>query len=71
MLTLPSAVINIDTRGSFVYVLKDGVVERRDIVTGLSTELETEVKEGLEEGEEVVSEITPQLTGEESITLEL
>ncbi len=71
VLTLPSAVINIDTRGSFVYVLKDGVVERRDIVTGLSTELETEVKEGLEEGEEVVSEITPQLTEEESITLEL
>jgi len=37
-----------------VFVIKDGKVEKRKVVTGLSSESQIEIVEGLKEGEEVV-----------------
>ncbi len=41
---------------TFVYVVKDGVAVRRDVVLGMEAEDLVEIKEGLEEGEVIVVE---------------
>ena len=35
MVTLPAGVVNIGKDGSFCYVLKDGVITKQDITTGI------------------------------------
>ncbi len=37
MVTLPAGVVNIGKDGSFCYVLKDGVITKQDITTGISS----------------------------------
>ena len=53
-LLIPVEVINADMNGSFVYVVENGVVTRKDIVTGISSDTYTEVLEGLSAGEAVI-----------------
>ena len=40
--------------GSFVYVVENGVVTRKDIVTGISSDTYTEILEGLSTGDAVI-----------------
>lgn len=53
-LLIPVEVINADTKGSFVYVVENGVVTRKDIVTGISSDTYTEVLDGLLAGDAVI-----------------
>lgn len=59
---VPIEVINSDKNGDFVYVVKDGILTRKDVTTGISSDTCCEIKEGLEEGEAVVSNISADLT---------
>ena len=56
VVTLPVEVVNIGKDGSFCYVIEDGLVTKRDITTGISSEDYVEVIDGIKEGEEVISE---------------
>jgi len=54
VLLVPNAVIIRQERETYVQVLKDGVIEQRSIITGISNWQYTEIVEGLSEGEKVV-----------------
>lgn len=54
VVTVPLEVINSDRDGDFVYVEKDGVVEKRRITVGISSDSVSEVKEGIFEGDNVI-----------------
>ena len=57
VVTLPAGVVNIGKDGSFCYVLKDGVITRQDITTGISSEDTVEVTDGIKAGDEVIEDL--------------
>lgn len=65
VVTLPVEVVNIGKDGSFCYVIEDGLVMKRDITTGISSEDYVEVIDGIKEGEEVISDLGDYIEGME------
>lgn len=61
-LLIPVEAINADKEGDFLYVVEDGVVVRRAIVCGISSDTHTEVLEGITEEDQI---IVSSLTGVE------
>ena len=57
VVTLPAGVVNIGKDGSFCYVLKDGVITKQDITTGISSDEYVEVLDGIKEGDEVIRDL--------------
>lgn len=57
VLLLPVECVNVDREGEFVYTVENGVVVRKDVVTGISSNTYIEIREGLSEGEEVISNV--------------
>lgn len=57
VVTLPVEVVNIGKDGSFCYVIENGLVTRRNITTGISSEDYIEITDGIETGEEVISDL--------------
>ena len=51
---IPVEAINIGKDGSFVYVVTDGMVQKRMVTAGISSDEYTEIKKGLEVGEQVI-----------------
>ena len=51
---VPIEAINIGKDGSFVYVVTDGMVQKRMVTAGISSDEYTEIKKGLEVGEQVI-----------------
>lgn len=77
VVTLPVEVINIGKEGSFCYVIEDGLVTKRNIITGISSEDYVEITKGIKEGEEVIADLgdytegmevqaVPEQTGEDA-----
>lgn len=64
---IPIELINSDKEGDFVFVVENGVVAKRRIVTGISSDSYSEVLEGLNEGEEVI--VTTGLNLEEGMAV--
>ena len=62
VITLPIEIVNADKQGDFCYVVENGVVVMRRIVTGISSDTMVEVKEGLKEGDQVVYDMTGAVT---------
>lgn len=58
VIMVPYGVVNTDTTGDFAYVVENGVVVRRDVVTGISSDTDIEIVEGLNEGDQVITEIS-------------
>lgn len=54
---LPVEVVNIGKDGSFCYVVKDGVIQKQNIETGVTSDSYVEVKSGLKVGDEVIKDI--------------
>lgn len=52
--TVPLEVINSDREGDFVFVEENGVVAKRHITVGISSDSVSEITEGLSEGENVI-----------------
>lgn len=65
VVTLPVEVVNIGKDGSFCYVIENGLVTKRDITTGISSEDYVEVIDGIKEGEEVISDLGDYTEGME------
>lgn len=57
VVVLPIEVVNIGKNGSFCYTVEDGIITRKDIKTGISSEDMVEVTEGLEAGDQVILDI--------------
>lgn len=57
VVVLPSEVVNIGKDGSFCCVIENGVITRRDITTGISSDDYVEVTEGIKEGDEVIRDL--------------
>lgn len=57
VVTLPVGVVNIGKDGSFCYVLKDGVITKQDVTTGISSEDSVEITDGIKVGDEVIEDL--------------
>lgn len=53
-LLIPVEAVNADKEGDFLYVVEDGVVVRKSIVCGISTDTYTEVLEGITEDDLII-----------------
>ena len=62
VLTVPADAVNTGKDNTFCYVLEDGVIARREITTGISSDTLTEIKSGLKEGDLVIPQIQEGLT---------
>ncbi len=54
VVTVPLEVINSDREGDFVFVEENGVVAKRRITVGISSDSVSEITEGLSEGDNVI-----------------
>ena len=54
VVVIPVEAINIGKDGSFVYVVTVGMVQKRMVTAGISSDEYTEIKKGLEVGEQVI-----------------
>ncbi len=55
VLLVPVEAVNIDNNGEFCYIIEGGVLVKRYITTGISSEEYIQVTEGLAEGDEIVT----------------
>lgn len=53
-LLIPVEAVNADKNGDFLYVVENGVVARRTIVCGISSDSYTEVLEGITESDKII-----------------
>jgi len=60
-LMIPVEVINADKEGDFLYVVEEGIVVRKPIVCGISTDTHTEVLEGITEEDQIVEKAFGEL----------
>ncbi|MGI6070170.1 MAG: efflux RND transporter periplasmic adaptor subunit [Blautia sp.] len=65
VLLVPNSVVNIGKDGSFCYVVEDGVITKKLVETGISSDTETEIKSGLKENDAVVLDIGTHMEGEQ------
>lgn len=54
---VPASAVNTATDSTFCYVLKDGIVTKQKITTGVTASDYIEVEKGLKAGDEVISEL--------------
>ncbi len=54
VVTVPVEVVNTDREGDFVFVAEEGVVKKKRVTTGISSDTDIEIQEGLAEGEAVI-----------------
>ena len=51
---MPVEGINSDNNGDFVYAAENGILVRKNVVTGISSDSYCEIIEGLNEGDQIV-----------------
>lgn len=54
---VPVEAVNIGKSGSFCYVLRDGIIEKQEVQTGISSDTMVEIKSGLKVGDQVIPDI--------------
>jgi HlyD family secretion protein len=69
VILVPVECVNTDKDGEFCYVIENGIVVKKLVTTGLSSDEYIEIKEGISEGEEVISEITTDITEGTKVTV--
>ena len=67
-LAVPIEVINSDKDGDFVYTVENGVLTKKRIIAGVSSESYCEILEGLNEGDTVVTNVTVDLEDGMAVT---
>ena len=60
MLMIPMTAINISSSGQFCYVLENGIIQKKDVTTGVSSDKTIEV-DGLNEGDIVITKVTNKI----------
>lgn len=61
-LLVPVECVNYDTKGAFCYVVSGGIIERRDVEAGISSDTQVQIIRGVEEGETVITKVTAELS---------
>ena len=59
---IPVTAVNVDMNGDFVYVVEEGILVKKPVVTGIASDTMVQVADGLSEGDRVVTEVTAALT---------
>lgn len=59
---VPVSVVNVDVNGEFVYVVEEGILVRKPVETGISSDTMIQVLSGVEEGDMLVTEVTTELS---------
>ncbi len=54
VLIVPIESVNADTDGDFCYAIKDGIVVKKPVTIGISSDDDTEIVEGLSEGDQII-----------------
>lgn len=67
-LLIPMEAINADKDGDFLYVVENGVVVKRSIVCGISSDEYTEVVEGISETDQIIISAYSELTEGMAVT---
>ncbi len=62
IILVPVGAVNVDMDGEFVYVIKDGIMVKKPVTTGISSDTMVEIVEGVEEGEQLITNVTTGLT---------
>lgn len=68
VLAVPIEVINSDKEGDFVYVAENGVLAKKRVTTGISSDNYCEIKDGLKEGDQIVRNVTADMTEGMAVT---
>ena len=55
VLLVPVEAVNVDNEGEFCYIIENGLLVKRFIKSGISSETYIQVLEGISEGEEIVT----------------
>lgn len=66
---VPIEVVNADKAGDFCYVIENGAVAKRRVVTGISSDMYIEVLEGLSEGEEIITNLMGAYEGMQVVSM--
>lgn len=61
VLCLPNEVINTASDGDFVYIIRDGTVEKQKVEVGIMSTGMSEIVSGIKEGDQVVSEMSDSI----------
>lgn len=59
---LPYEYVNSDTEGDFIYVVEDGVLQRREVSIGIMTDSMIEIRKGVSAGEQVTGNLPDGVT---------
>lgn len=59
---VPVSVVNVDVNGEFVYAVEEGILVRKSVETGISSDTMIQVLSGVDEGDELVTEVTTELS---------
>ena len=70
VLIVPTEVVNIGKDGSFCYVVEDGVITKKNVTAGISSDSYVEIKEGLDKGDQVLTDIGDHQEGDEVTPVE-
>lgn len=57
-LNVPINAVNTDMEGEFVYAVENGVIVKKPVVTGISSDEYIEIKDGLTEGAQILTEVS-------------
>lgn len=57
----PIECVNYDTEGSFCFVVEDGVIVRKKVEVGITSDTQAEILSGLAGGEQVITQVTTDL----------
>lgn len=60
-LLVPFSAVNTDMEGSFVYAVENGVIVKKPVQTGISSDLNVEIIEGLNEGDQILTEVNSNI----------
>lgn len=55
VLQAPVEAVNVDSQGSFCYVIENGILTKKYVTTGISSETYIQIKDGLKENQEIAT----------------
>lgn len=67
-LLVPIECVNYDKKGTFCYVVEDGIVKRKEVETGISSDEYTQIISGVDKGAKIVKNVTEAIVDGMNVT---
>ncbi len=61
-LLVPFSAVNADIDGNFVYAVENGIVVKKPVQTGISSDMNIEITDGLSENDQILTEVNASIT---------